>query len=275
MSPESFQETLFEDPLGLRFRHAREKLRWSQEAVAQQTKLSVAVIEAIEREDWARLGAPIYVRSYISSYARLVGLPTSLADDVVRHLTPPDLKVEAGVSGGRRAIDRGLLSLGYLAMTVVILGAAAMLALRFQQDAPAPADTTAALPLRSAAVEAPANAAPSSATVLPSTTTDAPVLASLAPSLPVENRNELVLRFRADSWIDAVDVGGQHVERGLVPAGSERRFQAGQIARITLGDATVVEVAQGGRPVDLAPFRTANVARFAVSSAGELTVASE
>jgi cytoskeleton protein RodZ len=275
MSPESFQETLFEDPLGLRFRHAREKLRWSQEAVAQQTKLSVAVIEAIEREDWARLGAPIYVRSYISSYARLVGLPTSLADDVVRHLAPPDLKVEAGASGGRRAIDRGLLSLGYLAMTVVILGAAAMLALRFQQDVPAPADTTAALPLRSAAVASPVNTAPSPATAAPGTATEAPVLASLAPSLPVENRNELVLRFRADSWIDVADVGGQLVERGLVPAGSERRFRVGQIARITLGDATAVDVTQGGRPVDLAPFRTANVARFAVSSAGELTIVGE
>jgi cytoskeleton protein RodZ len=275
MSPESFQETLFEDPLGLRFRHAREKLRWSQEAVAQQTKLSVAVIEAIEREDWARLGAPIYVRSYISSYARLVGLPASLADDVVRHLAPPDLKVDSGASGGRRAIDRGLLSLGYLAMTVVILGAAAMLALRFQQDAPAPADTTAALPLRSAAVATPVNAAPSPATATPGAASEAPVLASLAPSLPVENRNDLVLRFRAESWIDAIDAGGRLVERGLVPAGSERRFQAGQIGRITLGDATAVDVAQGGRPVDLAPFRTANVARFAVSSAGELTIVGE
>jgi cytoskeleton protein RodZ len=271
MSPESFQETLFEDPLGLRFRHAREKLRWSQEAVAQQTKLSVAVIEAIEREDWARLGAPIYVRSYISSYARLVGLPTSLADDVVRHLSPPELKVDSGASGGRRAIDRGLLSLGYLAMTVVILGAAAMLALRFQQDAAAPAGTTAALPLRSAAVATPVHTTPSPATATPSTIIEAPVLASLAPSLPVENRNELVLRFRADSWIDVADAGGKPVERGIVPAGSERRFQIGRIARITLGDALAVDVAQGGRPVDLAPFRTANVARFAVSSAGELT----
>ena len=43
MTIESFQDTLFEDPVGLRFRHAREKARWSLESVAQQLKLPVAV----------------------------------------------------------------------------------------------------------------------------------------------------------------------------------------------------------------------------------------
>ena len=72
-----FQESLFADPLGLRFRHMREKAHWTVEAVAQQLKLPTSVINAIEKEDWARLGAPIYIRSYVGSYARLVGFRPS------------------------------------------------------------------------------------------------------------------------------------------------------------------------------------------------------
>ena len=91
MSIESFQDSLFEDPIGLRFRHAREKERWTLDLAAQRLKLPVAVLDAIEREDWARLGAPIFVRSYVGSYARLLGLPATLADEVVRGRPAPPL----------------------------------------------------------------------------------------------------------------------------------------------------------------------------------------
>ena len=84
MTIDSFQDSLFEDPIGLRFRNARERERWTLEAVAQKLKLPVAVLDAIEREDWPRLGAPIFVRSYVGSYARLLGLPPTLADEGVR-----------------------------------------------------------------------------------------------------------------------------------------------------------------------------------------------
>jgi cytoskeleton protein RodZ len=84
MNNDTFQDSPVRDPIGLRFRHCREKQRMSLESVAQQLKLPVAILEAIEREDWARLGAPIFVRSYVGSYAKFLGLPSTLADDVVR-----------------------------------------------------------------------------------------------------------------------------------------------------------------------------------------------
>ena len=96
MNQDTPQESLFEDPIGLRFRHARERLRWSVESAAQQLKLPVAVIEALEREDWARLGPAIYARSYVTSYARLLGLPQGLADEAVRGRVEPDIVSSMG-----------------------------------------------------------------------------------------------------------------------------------------------------------------------------------
>ena len=116
MNNDSFQDSLFEDPLGLRFRHCREKQRMSLESVAQQLKLPVAILEAIEKEDWSRLGAPIFVRSYVGSYAKFLGLPATLADDVVRGKAAPPL-VHVGAPPTRRSYDRSVMSLAYVAMS--------------------------------------------------------------------------------------------------------------------------------------------------------------
>lgn len=270
MTQESFQETLFADPVGLRFRHAREGKRWSRESVAQQLKLPVALVEAMEKEDWDRLGAPVYARSFISSYARLLGLPGNVVDEVVR-TRPQAAPVVAmgGVPAGKRMVDKGLLNLAYLGITAAIVGSVVMLAMHFQS----PASNEQVLTL-----ETTADASPVPSPVAPVAAPAAnppPVLASMAPAVPATASvaaagDDLVLRFRGDSWIEVLDPAGGRIERGLVAAGSERRFARGQISQVTLGNADAVDVLQAGKALDLAAFRQANVARFGVSSDGKL-----
>jgi len=291
MTIESFQDTLFEDPIGLRFRHSREKARLSLETVAQQLKLPVAILDAIEREDWARLGAPIFIRSYVGSYAKILGLPVTLADEVVRGKPAPQLVAISSGSPARRVYDRSMMNLAYLAMTIVIVGSVVMLAMYFQS----PKRGADVLPLDSlsgyTSIEANTGASaagvgaqsqqatPGADDALASTTNaqaNSPVMASLAPSLPAAATpagNELVLRFRGNSWVDIVDRTGAHIERGMVVAGAERRFAAGQLAAVTLGDAAAVNVSLTGVAVDLTPYREANVAHFTVSSDGRISSA--
>ena len=83
------------------------------------------------------------------------------------------------------------------------------------------------------------------------------------------------MRFRGDSWVDIVDRKGAHIERGLVPAGAERRYAGGSLAEVTLGDSSVVDVIAGGAAVDLAPYREAKVAHFTVSSEGRIGASSD
>jgi cytoskeleton protein RodZ len=280
MTIESFQDSLFEDPIGLRFRHCREKQRMSLESVAQQLKLPFAILDAIEREDWARLGAPIFVRSYVGSYAKFLGLPATLADEVVRGKPAPQLAAVGTVPPARRMFDRSVMNLAYLAMTVVIVGSVVALAMYLQ----GPRRNSDVLP-----PDATANYAGSEPAPAPGPADAAPVSASLAPPMPSAGGEpapvaaagpvpaqaagavpEIVLRFHAGSWVDIVDRNGVHVERGLVPAGSERRYADGQLAEVTLGDSTAVEVSSGGAAVDLSPYREAKVAHFTVSSSGSI-----
>ena len=272
MNDEIVQDTLFADPVGLRLRHAREKERLSKEAVAQQLKFPVAVVEAIEREDWQRLGAPIFVRSYISSYARLLGLPATLAEEAVRDKAAPALVAVGTGSPARRLFDRGLMNLAYLVMTVAIAGLVIALAMHFQSESPS-------TPIPALSLDAPVPDRTVMASLTPSLPTPisslAAVAASPVPAAPIADANakELLLYFRGQSWIDAKGPGGLQLERGLVAAGSERRYRMDQVSRIVLGDADQVDASLGAAKLDLAPFRDgddAKVARFAVSSDGVL-----
>jgi len=272
MTSESFQDTLFEDPIGLRFRHAREKAGWSLESAAQQLKLPVSVLDAIEREDWARLGAPIFVRSYVGSYAKLLGLPASLADDVVKGKPAPQLVAIGGTPVAKRAYNRSSVNVGYLVMTILIVAAMVALAWYFQS----PKRSVTLIPLDASDAYATMAPASTSQTVAPDIDAPGPTPAvpetrvALSSVTPVPSPGTIVIRFRGDSWVDLVDRSGAHLERGLVAAGTERRFDAHQLARVTLGDATAVEVSLAGAQLDLTPFREANVARFTVSSDGRI-----
>ena len=282
MSTENVQEGLFQDPIGLRLRQGREKAGLSIEQVGQQLKLPVAIVQAMERDDWQRLGAPIYVRSYLGSYLRLVGLPALLAESVVQSEPAPALVTLGSGSRVRHALNHSVRNLVYLVMTAVLVIPVVLVARHYQSGGRAevltldpetslvPAPTLAADPLPApASPEAEPATAPVAAP--PSPQADpAPVMASMAPFQKAEaSAPELLLRFKGESWIEALDASGTRVERGLVTSGSERRYAPGQVARITLGNADVVEVSFAGESVDLAPYRAANVARFAVSSGGE------
>lgn len=271
---DSVQQTLFADPLGLRLRNAREGKRWSRESVAHQLKLPVAVIEAIEKEDWARLGPPVYARSYLTSYIRLLELPATLVDEAVRPVSTAPLVAMGGVPAGKRMVDRSLLNLGYLAITAAIVGSVVMLAMHFQAPARDPQVLTLETPTPEASRPAPAAVAP---------TDRSPVMASMAPSLSTAIETaavpatvaaatgEIVLRFRGESWVEVLDRSGNVVERGLVPPGSERRLSPGTVGQVKFGNADAVDVLQAGRLVDVTAYRQANIARFAVSSEGSLT----
>lgn len=292
MTQDVSQEALFQDPIGLRLRQARLSQSLSIAEVGQQLKLPVAIVEAMERDDWARLGAPVYVRSYLGSYLRLVGLPESLAEQVAQSKPTPQLVPMGSRSRMRRVLDQSLRNAVYLLMTAVLVVPVVLVARHYQNTpapeqltldtapvftpavpvaAPAPADIADAATLAGTPEgEAPAVVSPTPpAEAVEAANGPDPVMASMAPAFKRDAQGGLQLSFREESWIEVLDAQGRRVERGLVAGGDVRRYAAGQVARITLGKADAVEVSFAGKPVDMTPYRAADVARFTVSSTGQ------
>ena len=275
MSNEGRQDVLFEDPIGLRLRAAREKQGLGLEQASQQLKLPVAIIEAMEREDWSRLGAPIYVRSYLGSYLRLLGLPQELARPVAGQAAAPQLVPMASRSRFRRTLDKSLRHGIYLVMTAVLVVPVVLVARHYQGAARSETLTLEADPSVLPAL-APAGevAAPTPAAgpepVMASIAPVQPTVAVAEPAVPeAPAADGLVLRFTGQSWVEILGPDGRRLEQALLDAGDERRYADGEVGHVTLGNAAAVEVLSDGRPVDLGPFRAANVARFTVSSEGE------
>src|SRR5690606_29547058 len=122
----------------------------------------------------------------------------------------------------------------------------------------------------------------------PSSVEERQVLASLAPfyreadpvvapplQAPVAPAPDstLAIDFVGPSWVEVVARDGKRLAFGLVAAAQQQRFPIKEVASVSIGDAAAVEVNFGGEALDLAPFRRAKVARFTLSSDGELNPA--
>ncbi len=86
------------ESLGARLRAAREAHGLSVHKLAQDMHVSDDVIEALEADDFARLGAPIFVRGHLRNYARLLDLPENeilAAEHAADKLAPPALITQA------------------------------------------------------------------------------------------------------------------------------------------------------------------------------------
>lgn len=266
------QEHSFAQPIGsgcgIRLRNAREAAGLRIEDVATRLKMPVRVVQALENDDWERAGAAVFVRGQLRSYAKLLGINIDDAIDMAgpRQIQPSDIVSHVHTPLLQRLFEQTARRLVYVVMTVVIVVPVWMMATRGPLGLP-PQDNATRL-------DAPVSQQPqAAATQAPSSAHDrAPMVASLAPSLPTQQAPAaaLTLRMTSDSWTEVIAPDGRRLEQGLLPAGTERSYANGEVGRLVIGNASAVEVLQGGRIVDTEPFRRANVARFTVSSDGSL-----
>jgi cytoskeleton protein RodZ len=111
--------------IGSRLRAAREAKGLTISDLADQTRVRVAALEAIEAGDFARLPEPIYVQSYLRAFAQAVGLPVEPVLEAFRR-GAPSVPVPSAVAAAvsRRTIETkpsGGLSLGGIALGLAAL----------------------------------------------------------------------------------------------------------------------------------------------------------
>jgi transcriptional regulator with XRE-family HTH domain len=105
--------------LGTRLREVRERKGVSLTAIAEGTKINVALLDGLERDDVSRWPGGIFRRAYVRAYAQAIGLePEAVVRDFV--LMHPDPVEEAlaeaaaqGKNGDRPAGRLGILRAGF------------------------------------------------------------------------------------------------------------------------------------------------------------------
>jgi cytoskeleton protein RodZ len=104
------QESTRQGP-GRIIRQARERARLSAQELASHTKLARATVDAIERDDFAMLNEPVYVRGYYRKCAKVLNLPEADLLAAYERLAmpkapPPPTKLL--LSGGSSGLNRPL-----------------------------------------------------------------------------------------------------------------------------------------------------------------------
>jgi cytoskeleton protein RodZ len=182
---------------GAVLRRARLNQQWDIKEAAARLKLGSHIVEALENDAFERLGAPIFVRSYLQRYADLLGLPRQQLLERFQALginQPPPLKVTRPVRPHSTIGDLRWLGYPLLAVALVWVGWIAVERVTSQLDfgtsgntgegagnlitLPGQGSAAPAAPAASTAAPPPAPVTPPAAPAL------SPVLADTAPPAP-------------------------------------------------------------------------------------------
>lgn len=276
--------------LGRRLTQARIAQSLEADDISQRLHLPLATIADLEAGRSDRIGTPVYLKGFLRSYLKLLGLPEEWAEQAVSGSSSanvPAILPAAGAVARRVSwIERYKWAASYVVGTGLALTAVHWLVSNTPQlgfpDAPRPAvaDVSPAPPpaaaLTETAPEAPASGVelgPTPATSPVTVGDDSPVMASLnpfrvptgeAPAAASANA-PLTLSFDQASWVEVRDQSGAKLAYQTVPAGETRTFSAGAPFSVLIGNARGVRADVAGAPIDLTSFVRGNIARFAVA----------
>lgn len=279
---------------GLKLKAERERRGLSAQKAADEMHLDRWVIDALEADDYQRIGPTVYAKGHLKKYAALLGLPAT--EILAGFESRPASRAEAPAAGPSMLLSTrddspssahlSALQIGACAAVALALGvlwwrpwharAKAPSAPAAAAAAPAPADK----PIESGIVPS-ATASSTTASSATAQDTSAPT-ATAAPSTapaadaptappPGAGRARLRLSFSADSWVDIHDAAGKRTFAGNGLANSVKTISGLAPLRVYLGFGSGVQLEINDRAVAIGPqFFAGDVARFEAGADGVL-----
>ena len=275
--------------IGERLRAGRERSSLSVAAAAEKLHLDPRIIEALEADRFAEVGASVYVRGHLKRYADFVGEPgaefVTMYNTRESRAAAPDLTQVPHPE--RRADPRRLVTpLVVLGSSAVLLGAvwwvlsgsngAGTKPSRVQAT-PAPVELP--LPERAPAATpvALSTTAPGSPSASPVPVENSPAPAASAvspPSVKEAPAREICLRLELtnDSWVEVYDASNQRLFYDVATGGSVQSVSGKGPLRVVLENAAGVSVEVDGQPREIpASAVEGERARFVVNRSGTLS----
>jgi cytoskeleton protein RodZ len=252
--------------VGRYLRQEREKKGVSLDSVAKVTRITMENLEALERDDFQAISAPVFVRGFLRSYANYLGLdPQEL---VSRYDSQTDLfKAPRAKETPQPPKEENPLT-KYLVYLCILLGAVALSFYYFQRSSPPPSPLPPPAPVAPAPAQGPPSPAPALKPPPPKAATPAgktlpkailpekkpaeklPASAAALPDkdAPQERRHVLKAVAGDKTWMRILADDQQTFDVLLQPKETatwtaRRRFE------ITLGNAGGVELSLNGAPL--------------------------
>lgn len=271
--------------IGERLRAGRERAGLSVAAAAEKLHLDSKVIEALEADRFAELGASVYVRGHLRRYADFVGEPgaelvSSYSAREVR-TTPPDLTQVPHPE--HRADPRRLVTplVGLSCAAVLLLAIWWVLAgSRGSANETAESTTvpTPVAPASSTVPDAASGGVVAAGPVAQAPAISPPVTATESANAPPKREDtapvretRLKLDLTNDSWVEVYDSRGERLFYDVASAGSVQSVSGRGPLRVVLGNAAGVVVEVDGKSREIpASAIDGEGASFVVNRSGSL-----
>jgi len=240
------------DSLGSRLKRAREERGTTLKEISLSTKISVGVLEALERDEFSRLPGGIFSRALVRAYAKAIGLdPEAVVQDFLaevdriehralaaRAASAAAEKTASNLSADdqRRRISRLVLA----GVLTVVVALTAWGISTWVRERPPATDTA----VQSQTPPAPTPPAPA---------TDAPVPAPAPPAVPAAVRSAtLTVDFEvtAKCWVRVVADGRAQFVATMSP-GERQSIPADCELQITVGNTGAFVWRLNGRPAQV------------------------
>ena len=246
---------------GTKLRDARERRGVSLRTIADATKISVAVLEALERNDVSRLPGGIFSRAFVRSYAVEIGLdPEATIQEFVAQFPHDSVTaghqltaaVEAASLENDRRLAKALLQV--IGVGVPMAGALLYFALGMrrasQPPAPDPPTSAVSAPAAVAGGEPPLNPAgrpTPPALPPPAPPSEAAPAAAQKTDAPADEGLTIGLSARRRCYVSATVDGKKAIEQ-LLPEGDHRTLEVRREMVLTAGDAAAIVLTLNGAP---------------------------
>ena len=257
------QNPLFREPIGMTFRAKRELMDLTVEDAAKALKFGTHLIDAIEHEEWHKLGAPIFAKSYINSYIKLLGLSEDIRNEIPGMNSTPPLKAitSAKIEPARRSSK-------WLLVVVSVIAVGGLVAYLNLRQSPSEALSLDALVDNAVT---PDNQAIQAAVTIDGQSAGQAVATNAAPipaAVPAKI-TELLIRSNQESWVEVRGKDGSVLFSGTLGGTTEFRQDPAKVGKITLGNASSAEISLDGAKLDISPLIRDEVARFTLSDDGK------
>ena len=215
--------------VGSRLRAAREAQQLSLREIADTTKISVSVLEALEENDVARLPGGIYLRGFVRSYAAAVGLdPEQTLRDFMAQV--PAEGIAEGTKYDNRSHEHDVYQsqqrMARTVLTLVLVGVpmAALLLFFGMWGVPTGTGTEPATAVEPEPAPPPRWDPPGRA--------DPPTPIEPVPQAPLT----IMLNPRRECWV-SLRLDGESVVRRVMRAGERESYGANDEIVLNVGDA--------------------------------------
>jgi cytoskeleton protein RodZ len=252
----------------------------SPQEAADELHLDLRVIEAIEANRFAALGAPVYAKGYLRKYALLLGLaPEEIISryqalgDVPAVAPPVPMMTSTPLRHRRLAV--------WVALSILIGGLVVLFVWQSTQELdsdpvisaippsqpPAVVDDSASQPPTIVSNEP----EPTPAQVQTAISADQPA-AAVAAARPAATGEQVTLRleFTAPCWVEIHDAAGNRLMFDIGQPGAARTVSGQPPLKVVLGVASAVEAQVDGRPFVIPRRAGQEAARFTVDASGEV-----